>query len=86
MAGEVRFELNQNAVRELLKGADITAELQRRAAGVVAATGGDADDYTILTAVGRNRVGVYVVTRSTAAKRAEAEDRTLTRALDGGRA
>lgn len=80
----IRIEMNSQGAEAILKGPEVQAELRRRGDAIAEAAGG-AEDYEVLQAVGRARAGVYVVTKTTKAKRAEAEDRTLTRALDAGR-
>ncbi|WP_230670759.1 hypothetical protein [Rathayibacter sp. Leaf248] len=84
MAGKVRVEMNSAGAAAILKGPEVQAELKRRADAIRAAAGSD-EDFTVLEAVGRNRAGAYVITTSREGRKAEAEDRALTRALDAGR-
>ncbi len=79
---KVRIELNKKAVREILRSPEVQADLKRRADAIAAAAGpGHETDLS----VGRNRARASVVTATHEARRAEAVDRALTRAIDAGR-
>jgi hypothetical protein len=82
MAKSARIVLNRAGVRELLKCPGVQADLARRAERIAAAAGPGmvAESY-----VGRNRARSRVYTQTPEARRAEASDRTLTRAIDAGR-
>jgi hypothetical protein len=80
----VRVKLNSAGIREVLQSDETRADILRRAEAIKAAAGGG-DDYEAGAEVVGNRVMGWVVTATDEAKRAEAEDRTLTRALDAGR-
>jgi hypothetical protein len=73
--------LNRAAVAHLLKEA-ILPDLQRRAANIAAAAG---PGFEVDSAIGKNRARASVRTVTFAARRAEATNRTLSRALDAGR-
>lgn len=82
MSALVRIKLNHAAVRALLRGPEVQAELKKRADRIAAAAGPghDVDIY-----VGRNRARADVATETFAAMRAEATERRLSRSLDAGR-
>lgn len=79
---EVRIELDQDGIKAFLRSAEVAADIQRRCDAIAAAAGEgmQAEVYQ-----GRDRVRGRVWTGTYAAKRAEANDRALTRALDAGR-
>lgn len=79
---KVRIELDQNGIKALLRSPEIAADLERRARNV-ARTAGDGMHSAVVQ--GRDRVRAQVWTGTYAAKRAEAEDRALTRAIDAAR-
>jgi hypothetical protein len=81
---KVTVKLNSAGIREVLQSDDVRQDILRRAEAIKAAAGGG-DDYEAGAEVVGNRVMGWVVTATAEAKRAEAEDRTLTRALDAGR-
>ena len=78
----VRIELNRDGVAEILKSAGVLAELERRAHAIAAAAG---DGFVVESSTGRSRARVRVYADTFEAKRAEAKDRALTRAIDAGR-
>lgn len=85
----LRLKLNQKGIRELLQSDEVQADLQRRVDRIAAATGAP-DDYDARVDVigGTSKLGRAmgrVVTATFEARKAEAQDRTLTRALDAGR-
>lgn len=73
-----RFELNRAGIAELLKGAAIQADLKARADRIAAQAG---PGFVADVGVGANRARASVVTGDSAAMRAEATDRTLSRAF-----
>ena len=85
----IRIDLNSPEIRRLLQGKGdyegVQADLKRRAEAIAAAAGGPEAGFEVGTNVGPNRARASVVTTTIEAMRAEAEDRTLTRALDAGR-
>lgn len=82
MAANIIVELNRAGVRDLLRSEEVRAELERRARAIASAAG---EGFEVETFKGRNRYRVQVRTATELARRAEATDRTLTRALDAGR-
>lgn len=78
-------KLNSAGIRQVLRSAEVEADIRRRAEAIKAAAGGDPDDYEAGAEVVGNRVMGWVVTATNEAKVAEATDRALTRALDAGR-
>lgn len=76
--------LNSSAVRKLLQSQDVQDDLKRRADAIAAAAGGAPDFEAGVDVVGDRAMG-WVVAATFDGQRAEAEDRTLTRALDAGR-
>lgn len=77
-----RVKINRRGVRELLRSDRVLRELQRRARLVAAAAG---DGHRIDSQVGKNRARAAVITDTTAARKAEAKNRNLTRAMDAAR-
>lgn len=85
MAGRrvsVDFKWDAAAFRALLQSEEVAAELEVRAQAIAATAG---PGHEVETYVGRNRVRVTVRTETREAMLAEAQDRTLTNALDAGR-
>lgn len=78
---KVKVELNSRGVRQLLNDAGVAADLRRRAERIAAAAG---DGMLVDTSSG-TRARAVVITGTADAKKAEATDRRLTRALDAGR-
>lgn len=79
---DVRFKLDRSAMRDLLRDPGIVADLRNRARAI-AARAGPGHEYDAGT--GRNRARANVWTATPEAMRAEATQRTLTRAIDAGR-
>lgn len=84
MAGAIRIEMDQAAIRAFLQGPEVQNELRDRAEAIAAAAGSD-EDFEVEVRVGATRARASVRTASYAGMRAEATDRVLTRALDAGR-
>lgn len=82
MAMKVRIELDSKGIEQLLRSSEVEADLRRRAAAIARAAG---DGMHHGTVQGRDRVAGQVWTGTVQARRAEAKDRALTRALDAGR-
>ena len=80
MSSKIKF--NSKALDDLLKGAAIQRELKSRADRIAAAAGDGMESSVV---VGRTRARASVITATHAARRAEARDATLTRAIDAGR-
>lgn len=78
----VKIKLNRPGVRELLRSAEVQADLARRARAIAAAAG---PGMEVDTEVGSNRARASVRTVTTDARRREATERALTRAIDAGR-
>lgn len=81
---KVRVELNSRGVVEVLQSEEVQDDLRRRAEAIANAAGGSPDFEHGVDIVGDRAMG-RVWTATAAGKRAEAEDRALTRALDAGR-
>ena len=81
-SGITKIKINSDAVAKLLRSEEVRADLEARGARIAAAAGEGVEAETLQ---GRDRVSVIVSTRTTEARRNEAEDRSLTRALDAGR-
>jgi hypothetical protein len=82
MAAEIKVEINSAGVRDLLRSPEVMADLERRAQAIAAAAG---DGFEVEMYKGRNRYRATVRTATEPARRAEATDRVLTRAIDSGR-
>lgn len=82
MASKVRIEMNPAGFQEILKSAGVQADLERRAEAIANAAG---DGMDVDVRVGRTRARASVRTGTPEAMRAEARDKTLTRAIDAGR-
>jgi hypothetical protein len=81
--GKVDIKLNsRNIERHILKGRATEADLLRRAQRIAEAAG---PGMEVNTNIGPSRARASVVTATSAAMRAEASDRALTRAIDAGR-
>lgn len=85
MASNVRIEVNYAAVGQLLKGSEIQADLDRRAATIAAAASASGGKFGHNVQVGKSRARAIVFTEDFDAMRAEATDRVLTKAVDAGR-
>jgi hypothetical protein len=81
---QIKIDLNDAGIREVLQSAEVQADLRRRAKAIAQAAGGEPDFVGDAEIVG-DRVMGFVVTATHEGRRAEAEDRALTRALDAGR-
>jgi hypothetical protein len=81
VAEKIRVELNEKGVAELLNSAAVRDDLVRRGEAMAGAAG---DGFEVSTSH-TDRVRVTVRAETIDAKRAEAEDRALTRAIDAGR-
>lgn len=85
MAGKIDIKMNDAGIIAALKSPGVVAELQRRARHVQVAAGATGGSFMVTTRVGRTRPRVSVITANDVARRAEAIDRALTRALDAAR-
>jgi hypothetical protein len=78
----VKIEMNSEGARELLRSPEVAAELERRAQLIAAAAG---PGFEVDARLGANRARASVRAATLEARKAEAEERTLTRALEAGR-
>ena len=78
----VRVKLNSRTLDALLKDDAVQADLRSRAGRIAAAAG---PGHEVSVVVGRTRARASVATATAESRRAEATDRTLTRAIDAGR-
>lgn len=79
---DVKVKLNKAGVRELLRSAEVEADLVSRARRIASAAG---SGHEVQSGKGRNRARAEVVTATFDAMREEAMNRNLTRAIDAGR-
>lgn len=85
MATKMRIELNRDGIRKLLKSQVVHDELMRRAEAIATAAGGEAAGFVAADSVSPDRAAVQVKTTTLEARRREARDRTLTRAIFAGK-
>ena len=78
----IRIDMNSAGIQELLKSSPVQALLKAKADRIAAVAG---PGMLASSRVGKTRARASVITDSFAAKRAEAKDRRLTRAIDSGR-
>lgn len=79
---KVTVRLHRARVRDLLKSPDVVADLVTRAEAIAAAAG---EGCEVDVSGGKTRARVSVRTATPEAVRAEARDKTLTRAIGAGR-
>lgn len=82
MAQSIRLEMNYAEMRRIMKSPGVMADLMRRGNAVRAAAG---SGFMVSSRIGSTRARVSVITANDRGRRAEAENRTLTRALDAAR-
>ncbi|SDF99326.1 hypothetical protein SAMN04487781_3224 [Cellulosimicrobium cellulans] len=82
MAGRILIKLNAKGHREILRSAKVTADLEARGRRMASAAGPGVGTRTTR---GAQRSRVVVMTETNAARRAEAERKTLTRSIDAAR-
>lgn len=82
MAARIRIEMNRKGVAELLKSAEVQADLTRRAEAIATAAG---PGMEVDSRVGKTRARASVRTDTFEAIKAEATDKVLTKAIDAGR-
>jgi hypothetical protein len=80
--GLTKFKLNSAGVRALLCSGEVLADLEGRGRSIAAAAG---PGMEVDARIGSGRARVSVRTATNEARRAEATDRRLTRAIDAGR-
>lgn len=78
----VRIKPNRAGIRELLASQEVSDDLTKRGERMAAAAG---EGVEATTTRNRDRAVVFVRTETFDAMRDEAEDRSLTRAIDAGR-
>lgn len=83
MASIPVIDLNEAGVRKLLNSEVVRREMVRRAQRIAEAAGG-APDFKVLTGTSDRAIAV-AITATREGRRAEAEHRALTRAIDAGR-
>ena len=76
----VRFELNREGVRELLRSQEMMNICEGYAKAALGRLGGG---YEVTTLVGRNRVNAEVAATSFTAKKDNAENNTILKAIRG---
>jgi len=79
---KIRIELNRDGVRQLLQSPEVLGDLKRRAQRIAVVAG---PGFEVRAGNGPNRARASVGTTDHASRRAEAENRALTRAIDAGR-
>lgn len=77
---KTRFELNREGVRELMLSDAMASGLEGLAGGILARLG---DGYSTETYKGKNRVNVEVKADTFQAKRDNAENNTILKAVQG---
>lgn len=82
MASKIRIDINSDGIQELLKSGPVRALLKAKADRIAAAAG---PGMLASSFVGRTRARASVITDTHKARRAEATNRSLTRAIDAGR-
>lgn len=82
MAAKLRLKLHTEGAVALLTDSKVQADLVARGSRIAAAAG---DGIVVQAERGRDRSVVFVTTATHDARRAEAESRALTRAIDAGR-
>ena len=83
MAQSIRVEMNSRGAVAIMKSPAVMADLLRRGNAIRNAAGGQG--FMVTSRVGSTRARVSVITSTDRGRRAEAQDRTLTRALDAAR-
>lgn len=82
MAKSIRVVMSNRGAVILLKAAGVQADLRARAQRIADAAGAG---HVVYTKVGKTRIRATVVTDTYAARKREARDRNLTRAIDAAR-
>lgn len=82
--GTVRVEMNRSGAAALLKGEEIQSLLREKADRIAAAAGG-VPDFEVTVRVGATRARAIIRTATLDGMRAEAQNRTLSSALDAAR-
>jgi hypothetical protein len=79
----LKIKLNRTGIAELLKDPAVLADLRRRAEAIARAAGGGGMEVD--SGLEKSRARASVRAADTEARKAEAKDRALTRAIDAGR-
>lgn len=82
--GTVRIEMNRGGAKAILQGDEVQG-LLREKAEVIANAAGGSPDFEVDVRVGAARARASVFTATEDGRRAEAEDRTLSNAVDAAR-
>lgn len=82
MAEKFRVEINSAGIQALLKSGEVEALLLAKAQRIAAAAGAGVEAGS---RIGKTRARASVITATRAARKAEAENRSLTKAIDAGR-
>ena len=78
--GKVKFELNRAGVRELLQSSEMMAICQEYASNAVAQLG---EGYEMSTHVGKSRVNASVIATTYQARKENAENNSILKAVGG---
>lgn len=78
----VRIETNKAGIIALLQSAEVQNDLAARAGRIASAAG---EGFEATSTSNRDRAVAFVSTTDYDSRKAEAEDRALTRAIDAGR-
>lgn len=80
----VRIKRNSKAIASLLSSDEVAADLKQRGERIREATG-QPDKFEVVETTNRDRAVVFVKTDGAAGRRAEAEDRLLSKSVSAGR-
>lgn len=83
MPTTVTLTFDERTIAKILKSVPVARDMEARARRIAEAAGG-APDFVVVTGV-TDRAHASAVTGNAAGRRAEAEDRVLSRAIDAGR-
>ena len=78
--GNVRFELNREGVRELLTSSEMKAVCENYANKAVSSLG---EGYEMTTYTGKSRVNASVIATTYAARKENAENNSILKAVGG---
>lgn len=82
--GSVRIEMNRAGAKSILQSEEVQGFLREKAEAIANAAGG-APDFEVDVRVGVARARASIFTATEDGMRAEAEDRTLSNAVDAAR-
>ncbi|WP_066041907.1 hypothetical protein [Herbiconiux solani] len=89
MAKVTKIKVSSSAVRQILQSDEVQADLQKRTRAIANAAGGEPDfKARVEVRQGSSKLGRamgFVTTATRKGRKAEAEDRKLTRAIGAGR-